>query len=289
MREYVIMTDTNGDVPEGYITENGIEVVSLSYILEGETYDRTNPLPVKEFYDKMRNGSMPTTSQVNPDQARECMEKHLKEGKDVLYIAFSSGLSGTYNSGRIAMEELMEENIYPEQKVIVIDTLSASLGQGLLVHKAVEMKKAGKSMEEVATWVEENKLKVVQVFTVDDLFHLQRGGRVSKATAVIGTMINIKPLLCVNEEGGLVASGKVRGRKKSIQALVETMRTNLNPNESDVIAISNGDCLEDAQYLEKLIRDEFDVKEVIMGSICPSIGAHSGPGTIALFFFGEKR
>lgn len=291
MNPYVIMTDTTADLPESYIREHGLSILSLSYILEGQTYDREHPLDVKEFYAKMRAGSMPTTSQVNPEQAKTAMCACLEKGLDVLYIAFSSGLSGTYNSGRIAAEEIAEEGLFPERKIVVIDSLSASLGEGLLVHKAVKQKEAGKSLDEVADWVEKNKLRICHNFTVDDLFHLHRGGRVSKATAILGTMMNVKPVLHVDDEGHLIAIGKVRGRKKSISALVDRMAEQMKgfADQNDVVFISHGDCPEDVAFLEKLIREKFGITEFLVNEVGPTIGAHSGPGTLALFFVGEPR
>ncbi|MCI8744880.1 MAG: DegV family protein [Lachnospiraceae bacterium] len=289
MNTYVIMTDINADLPEEYIREHGLEVLSLSYMIDGETYDRNHPLEVGEFYKRMRNGSMPTTSQVNPDQAKKAFTACLKQGKDVLYIAFSSALSGTYNSGRIAAEEIKEEGLFPDRKLVVLDSLSASLGQGLLVHKAVQLKEAGKSLEETVSWVEENKLNLCHIFTVDDLFHLHRGGRVSKATAVLGTMINIKPILHVDEEGRLTPIGKVRGRRKSLSALADRMGEQIKGFENPEVFISHGDCLEDAEYVEKLVRERFGVENFVINHVGPTIGAHSGPGTMALFFMGNQR
>ena len=289
MNTYVIMTDINADLPEEYIREHGLEVLSLSYMIDGETYDRNHPLEVGEFYKRMRNGSMPTTSQVNPDQAKKAFTACLKQGKDVLYIAFSSALSGTYNSGRIAAEEIKEEGLFPDRKLVVLDSLSASLGQGLLVHKAVQLKEAGKSLEETVSWVEENKLNLCHIFTVDDLFHLHRGGRVSKATAVLGTMINIKPILHVDEEGRLTPIGKVRGRRKSLAALADRMGEQIKGFENPEVFISHGDCLEDAEYVKKLVRERFGVENFVINHVGPTIGAHSGPGTMALFFMGNQR
>lgn len=289
MNTYVIMTDNMADLPESYIKEHELEVLSLSYILDGETYDRNHPLEVGEFYNRMRGGSMPTTSQVNPEQAKEAFTSCLEQGKDVLYIAFSSGLSGTYNSGKIAAEEIEEEGRFPDRKLVVLDSLSASLGEGLLVHKAVQLKEAGKSLEEVASWVEEHKLNLCHNFTVDDLFHLHRGGRVSKATAILGTMINIKPILHVDNEGHLIAIGKVRGRKKSLSALADRMGEQIKGFENPEVFISHGDCLEDAEYVEKLVRERFGVENFMINYVGPTIGAHSGPGTIALFFMGSPR
>jgi DegV family protein with EDD domain len=289
MNTYVIMTDNMADLPESYIQEHGLKVISLSYMIDGETYDRDHPQEVEEFYRRMREGSMPTTSQVNPTQAKAAILSCMEEGLDVLYLAFSSGLSGTYNSACIAAEEIADEKLYPERKLIIVDTLCASLGEGLLVHKAVKLKEAGKTMEEVAAWVEENKLHLCHNFTVDDLFHLHRGGRVSRATAILGTMINIKPILHVDDEGHLIAIDKVRGRKKSLSALVDRMGKQIQGFENPEVFISHGDCLEDAQYVEKLVRERFGIESFIINYVGPTIGAHSGPGTIALFFMGNPR
>ena len=291
MNPYVIMTDTTADLPESYIQEHQLSILSLSYTIEGKTYDRENPLDVREFYAKMRDGSMPTTSQANPEQAKAAFTACLKEGKDVLYISFSSGLSGTCGSGMVAAQEIQEEGEYPGQKIVVIDSLSASLGEGLLVHKAVMLKEAGKSMEEVADWVEKNKLHLCHNFTVDDLFHLHRGGRVSKATAILGTMINIKPVLHVDDEGHLIAIGKVRGRKKSLSALVDRMAEQIKgyEDQNDVVFISHGDCMEDAEYVKKLVQERFGIEKFVINHVGPTIGAHSGPGTVALFFMGNPR
>ncbi|MDD3217857.1 MAG: DegV family protein [Lachnospiraceae bacterium] len=289
MREFVITTDNNADLPDSYYTEHQVGCVSLTYTLEGETYDNKTALPVHEFYEKMRNGSMPTTAQVNPESARALMEPYLKEGKDILHLAFSSGLSGSYNSARIAGEELKEE--YPEAKIVVIDSLCASLGQGLFVHKAVQMKEQGKTMDEIIAWLDEHKLNFSHVFTVDDLNHLYRGGRVSKATAVFGTMINIKPLLHVDNEGHLIAVGKTRGRKKSLHCLVDMMEERIGSyrDKNDIFFISHGDCPEEAEYVAKLVRERFGIQDCLINAVGATIGAHSGPGTMALFFLGDKR
>ncbi len=287
MSQFVITTDTNSDLPEEYLKEHDLEVMSLKYILDGVTYDREHPLPVEEFYAKMRGGSMPTTSQVNPEDAKKVFSDLLDKGVDILHIAFSSGLSGSYNSARMAAEELAEER--PEHKIIVVDSLCASLGEGLLVHKAVKMRDAGKSFEETAKWVEAHKLEIVHNFTVDDLFHLHRGGRVSKATAVLGTMINIKPVLHVDDEGHLIAIDKVRGRKKSLNALVDRMETQIKGFENDTVFISHGDCEEEALYVADQVKKRFGISDILINHVGPSIGAHSGPGTMALFFMGQPR
>lgn len=289
MGKFIITADNMGDLPYSYYEEHQIPYISLSFLMDGVTYNKENMLDSDVFYAKMREGSMPTTSQVNPEQAKELWEPLVKEGYDILHIAFSSGLSGTYNSCRLAAEELAEE--YPDAKIVVVDSLGASLGQGLYTHLAVLMKEEGKSMDEIIAWLEENKLNVCHMFTVDDLNHLHRGGRVSKMTAILGTMINIKPVLHVDNEGHLIALDKVRGRKKSLTALVNLMEERLKDykGENKVVAISHADCLDDAKFVEKLVRERFGIEEFIINPVGPVIGSHAGPGTVALFFLGSYR
>lgn len=287
MREYVITTDSTVDLSKEFLNEKEITVLSLSYILDGVTYKDMGGLTGKEFFDKLRNGSLPTTSQINPEEAKETFEQIVKEGKDILHIAFSSGLSGTYNSCRIAAEDLMEE--YPESKVIVIDSLCASMGEGLLLYKAIELKEEGKSLEELADWVEANKLHICHNVTVDDLFHLHRGGRVSKATAVLGSMVKIKPIIHMDNEGKLVVIGKERGRKKSITNLVDRMEKQMGEYDNSTCMITHGDCEEDALYLKTLLEERFGVKKVIIHGIGSVIGSHTGPGVLAVFFMGDER
>ena len=289
MREFKILTDNTADLPESYIQAHDLTLAWLPYLLDGETYTRENTLDYPTFYARMRAGSMPTTSQVNPQQAREVLEAVLRQGYDVLYIAFSSGLSGTYNSVRMAVEELSGE--YPEATIAVVDSLCASLGEGLLVHKAVQMKEAGKSLGEIREWLEANKLHLCHVFTVDDLNHLYRGGRVSRTAAFLGTLANIKPMLHVDDEGHLIALSKVRGRKKSISKLVDMMEEWLGDwkDKNDIIFISHGDCIEDANRLKELVEERTGIQAYLIDYVGPTIGAHSGPGTLALFFMGEKR
>lgn len=289
MNEYVITTDNNSDLPEKYLTEHGVGCMYLSYAMDGKNYTHGNFLPEHEFYEAMRNGSMPTTAQVNPENARVLLEPYLKEGKDILHIAFSSGLSGTYNSCRIAAEELMEE--YPDRKIIVIDSLAASLGQGLLVYLAQEKKEQGEDIETVARWAEENKLHIVHLFTVNDLNHLYRGGRVSRTTAVVGSMLNIKPVLHVDNDGKLTAIGKVRGRKKSLQELVKLMdeKIGIYHDTCHTIFISHGDCEDEANYVAEKVKEKYQINTIIVNQVGATIGAHSGPGTMALFFVGDER
>lgn len=289
MNDYIITTDNNADLPDDFYVEHKVGCAYFSYTLEGKQYEHGNFLPVEEFYNKMRSGSMPTTSQINPESARELFEPYLKEGKDILHITFSSGLSGTFNSCRIAAEELMQE--YPDQRILVLDSLSASLGQGLLVYLAQQQKEKGCSMDEVADWVETHKKNIVHLFTVDDLNHLYRGGRVSRTTAVLGGMLNIKPILHVDNEGKLIPIGKVRGRKKSLLELADLMDSKIGSyaKSCDTIFISHGDCREEAEFLSKKIKEKYQIKTEIINYVGAVIGAHSGPGTMALFFVGDVR
>jgi DegV family protein with EDD domain len=289
MNDYVITTDSSADLPESYLKEHGIGCAYLSYTMDGKNYTHEEFLPVKEFYDRIRAGSMPTTAQVNPGDIRELMEPYLREGKDILHIAFSSGLSGSYNSSRIAAQELREE--YPERTIRVVDSLAASLGQGLLVHLCLQKKEKGEDLETVASYAEEIKNHVVHVFTVDDLEHLYRGGRVSKTAMVLGGMLNIKPMLHVDENGKLVAVGKVRGRKKSLLELVSMMDRQIGSyaKSCSTVFISHGDCEEDAMFVLDKVKEKYKIQDFIVSEVGSVIGAHSGPGTLALFFLGDKK
>ena len=286
---YLITTDNMADLPEEYLKEKQLLTMSLTYLLNGQTYNAENSLPYQEFYKKMREGCMPTTSQINPQEAKEKLAEFLKINKNIIHIAFSGGLSGTFNSVRLAAEELMEEQ--PDCRITVIDSLAASMGEGLLVYKALEQQEAGLSYEEMVEWIENNKLHVCHYFTVDDLFHLYRGGRVSKAAAVLGTMINLKPVLHVDDEGHLIPLSKVRGRKKSLNALVDGMEKQMGSfrEKNDIIFLSHGDCYEDALYVQEQIKKRFGIEKFMISPVGPTIGAHSGPGTVALFFMGEAR
>lgn len=286
MSEYLIVTDSTTDLPKSYYEENGVPVISLSYILDGVTYEDMNGLSGKEFFDKIRAGSMPTTSQINPEQAKTALEPIVKEGKDILYIGFTSGLSGSYNSVRMAAEELQED--YPDRKIIAIDSLCASMGEGLLLYKAVQLKEQGKSLEEVAEWVESHKMNVCHDVTIDDLFHLHRGGRVSKASAVVGSIIKIKPIIHVNEEGKLIVIGKERGRKRAMLSLVDRMEKKSEGFENDVLMIVHGDVEEDAEFLKKELEERFGIKNIIVNGIGSVIGSHTGPGVIAIFYMGDR-
>lgn len=289
MSEFVLFTDNTCDMPRSFYEENGIEVLTLSCMMEGRRYTYENSMPEKEFYAKLRAGSMPTTSQVNPEEAAERFRPYAEKGIDILYIAFSSGLSGSCNSAHLAAEMLAEGNL--PGRIVMVDSLCASMGEGLLVYYAVQLKKEGKTLDEVAAWLEENKLHLCHNFTVDDLFHLHRGGRVSKATAILGSMIGVKPVLHVDNEGHLINIGKARGRKKSLIALVDNMEKQIKDydGENKIVFISHGDSEEDAKLVENLVRTRFGIDSFVINYIGPTIGAHSGPGTIALFFMGAYR
>ena len=287
MSEFIISVDSTVDLPKEFLEEKKVPVVYLSYMIDGATYKDGDGLTSKEFYDKIREGAMPTTSQVNPEQAKELFEPILKEGKDILHIAFTSGLSGTYNSCRIAAEELAEE--YPDRKIIVIDSLCAASGGGLLLYKALELRDAGKNLDEIATWVEENKLHVCHDFTVDDLFHLHRGGRVSKTSAVLGTLIKIKPIIHVNDEGKLIVIGKERGRKKALMTLIDRMEEKSQGFDNDIIMITHSDASEDAEYVKKLIEERLGITNIMINPLGTVIGSHTGPGVISIFYMGNRN
>ena len=290
MSNYVITTDSSCDLPDSLVKELELEVLPLSFIMDGKTYRNysdNREMSPKDFYNKEREGIMATTNAVNVGEATEAIEAVLKQGKDVLVLGFSSGLSTTFNSFQIAAEELAEQ--YPDRKVYAVDTLCASLGQGMLVYQAAKLRQAGKSIEEVRDWTEQNKLRQCHWFTVNDLFFLKKGGRVSAATAVVGTMLQIKPVMHVDNEGHLIKVDTARGRKASLNALVDKVgELGENPAEQTMF-ISNSDCAEDAQYVADEIKKRYGTKEIIINSIGPVIGAHTGPGCVALFFMGKHR
>ena len=289
MKDFVITADSNCDLPDHYIKDNKIGIIPHYYDLEGTTYgDEVNLTPT-DFYNKMRKGLMPTTMASNPEVIRTTFQAYLDQGYHILHISFSSALSGGCSNVVTGANEICEEN--PGAKIIVIDTLNASLGEGMFIMKAVRMKEEGKSLEEIADWLEEHKQDFCVRFTVDDLNHLYRGGRITKTTAIIGSMINVKPILYLNPDGQLVALTKARGRKKSLITIVDHMLESMGQyaESNDPICIAHGDALEDAQYLEGLIKEKLPDKEIIINYVSPSIGAHSGPGTIGLCYMGEIR
>jgi len=288
MNQFKIVTDSTADLPAEYLKNHQIGCLNLSYIIDDVIYGQGQEMDVKDFYNAMRGGKMPTTSQVNPDEAKAKFEEFYKTDKNILYLAFSSGLSGTYHSGCLAAEEMMCE--HPDCNIVIIDTLCASMGEGLIIHKAVKMREQGKSLDEVAEWVRANKLKMVHILTVDDLHHLYRGGRVSRAAAVVGTMVSVKPQLFVNDEGKLTVFGKNRGRKKSLDALVDYMEDKGAYRESDdEVFIIHGDCIEDAEYVRDQIKERIGIQNFMINFAGPIIGAHTGPGVVGVFFLGASR
>ena len=290
MSEYVIVTDSSADLTDGMVKELGVEVLPLSFTVKGQTYHNypdNRDMDPKDFYAMLRSGEMATTAAVNVADYTSALEPLLESGKDVLVLAFSSGLSATYQSSVIAVNELKEK--FPERKIFTVDTLCASMGQGLLVYLAAKKKQAGATIEEVRDWTEENKLKLCHWFTVDDLHFLKRGGRISAATAVVGSMLHIKPVLHVDDEGHLINMGKARGRGASLTAVVDRMEETVTDPAEQVVFISHGDCLADAEKVAADVKKRFGVKEVVINYVGPVIGAHSGPGTLALFFLGSKR
>lgn len=287
MREYIITVNSTVDLPKEWLEERGVPVIPLKYTIDGETYTDMEGLTAKEFFAKLREGKMATTSQINPEEARAYFEPFLKEGKDVLHLGFSSGLSGTLNSMRIAAEELKED--YPEAKIYVIDTLCACLGEGLLLYYALKQKAAGKTIDETAAWAEENKLHICHNVTVDDLHHLHRGGRVSKTAAVLGTMVQIKPIIHMDNNGCLQVIGKERGRKKALNKIVDMAAGQIPGWENDIAMITHGDCIEDAEYVAKQVREKLGIKEVLINNIGTVIGSHTGPGVVAVFVMGNAR
>ena len=287
MREYVITVNSTVDLPREWLEERHVPVFPLKYTIDGETYTDMEGLTAKEFFAKLREGKMSTTSQVNPEEAADLLEPFLKDGKDILHLGFSSALSGTLNSMKIAGETLQEK--YPEAKVIVIDTLCACLGEGLLLYKALQQKEKGMTIDELSEWVEENKLHICHDVTVDDLNHLHRGGRVSKTTAVLGTLVQIKPIIHMDDNGKLQVIGKERGRKKSLNRIVDMAVEQSKGWDNDIIMITHGDCLDDAEYVAKLVREKMGIDNILINNIGTVIGSHTGPGVVAVFCMGNKR
>lgn len=290
MSTYRILTDSCCDLTQEMADELELTVAPLSVNYKGserKNYLDGRELDSKEFYQGLRDGEMTSTSAANPTLWQSYMEPVLQEGQDILVLSFSSGLSTTYNAACIAAEELKET--YPDRKIYVVDTLCAALGQGLFCKYVADMRKNGASLEEARDWAEANKLHLVHWFTVEDLHFLKRGGRVSAATAIVGSMLQIKPVLHVDNEGHLIAMAKVRGRKASIHALCDKIAELCENPAEQTMAICHGDCIEDAQYLANMMKEKYNVPEIIIHVIGPVIASHSGPGTLAVFFLGKER
>lgn len=287
MNQYVLLTDSSCDLSPELAKSLGVQILSLELVMDDGTTKKNDEVDVKEFYQMLRNKKHITTSAVNIERFTELFESYLEKGTDVLYLGFSSGLSGTYNAGFVAAQDLGEK--YPDRKIYTVDTLCASLGQGLFVYLCAKKMQAGATIEEVRDWAEENKLHLCHWFTVDDLFFLKRGGRVSAATAVMGTMLSIKPVMHVDNKGKLINVQKARGRRGSLDELVNKIKTTAVEPEKQTMFICHGDCIDDANYVAEKMKKELGVPEVIIDYTGPVIGAHAGPGVLAVFFMGTER
>lgn len=290
MSDYVIITDATSELVPAMLSEIEVQVIPMPFSFDGESfmhYSDAREMGCHDFYERLRGGEMPSTAQINPQLYLDYFEKPLKEGLDVLYIGFSSGLTGSLSNASIVIDEL--KTTYPERRIIMVDSLCASIGEGFLVYHAALERLKGKSLEEAAAYVEENKLKVNHWFTVSDLNHLKRGGRISSASAFAGTLMGIRPLLSVDNEGKLYVKDKIRGETKALQTLISNMeKLAVNPEEQTIF-IGHGDCLSEAEKLADMVREKFNVKNIIIDYVGPIIGAHTGPGMVALIFFGETR
>lgn len=288
---YRITTDTMSDMPKEYLQEHGIETISLTYTIGDEVYGKENSLTPKAFFDRMREGAVPTSSQFNPEDAAQVFEALIEQyDEDILHLSFTSGLSGSYDSACAGAQLAMKK--HPERRVVVVDTLCASLGQGFLLKKAVDLKEQKHySLDELQDWVEKTKLHMAHVVTVQDLIYLYRGGRVSRTTAFVSGVLDIKPLIHLDNEGKLTAYGKVRGRKKALLALVDAYAKQVGKylNTGEPVYICHGDCLEDAQFVADQLRERYGITEFLIDFVGPTIGLHTGPGVISIFFLGDYR
>ena len=288
MSEYKIITDSGCDILPEMLKEWGVPFENLNVKFESDTIESANnEMDPKSFYDRMRAGEVAKTSAVNVEQFIRLFKKELDAGYDVLYLGFSSGISNTYNAGRLAVEQIKEE--YPDRKIYAFDSLQASAGQGLMLYLALEKQKAGAAIEELAAYLEEIRMSVAAWFTVDDLVYLKRGGRISPALAFVGGALGIKPVLHVDNEGHLVNVTKVRGRKAAIKVLADKYNETALDHKDGRVFISHGDCIDDANLLADMIKEKAGHTVDIITYVGPVIGAHSGPGTLALFFVGKER
>lgn len=288
MSNYVIHTDSGCDIKPELLAEWGVSFTCLTFRFDDSEKEYTNiEMGSAEFYAKMRAGGVAKTAAVNTEAFRADFEATLKQGKDVLYLGFSSGLSTTFNSARIASLALAEE--YPDRKIVVIDTLAASAGEGLLVYHAVQKKEEGASIEENAEYVKSLIPRLAHWFTVDDLVYLKRGGRVSPTAAFFGNMLGIKPVMHVDDEGHLIPMEKVRGRKTAVAALAAKYGQFAENPGKDVVFVSHGDCMKDVEELGSILKEKYGAEFKVITDVGPVIGAHSGPGTLALFYVGKER
>ena len=290
MGDYILMTDSCCDLP-GYLVEQlNLRVLPLAVHFDGECYADLPDgagISYSDFYRRIRGGEMPSTSAVNIGQYEQAMEAAVNEGKDIVCVCFSGALSTTYQSARIAAGTVRED--HPHAQIFVIDSLSASMGQGLLLYLAAQQKEAGLSAQELADWIEANKLRVCHWFTVDDLLHLRKGGRISDATALMGTVLGIKPIMHTDEDGKLTATGKIRGRKQSLSVLVDEVKKRIEDPAQQTMFLCHADCAQEAYALANTLKEQLGVKDVIVHFIGPVIGSHTGTGTIGLFFVGQPR
>ena len=288
MKDFIISADSTVDLGWEYIKENNISIHPLLYSVDGEEYiPGVKDMDINEFYEGMKNGKMPVTSAANPHFIIEKFKEHVNNGYDVLHLSFSSGMSSNHNTTVLCAQEVMDE--VEGSKIVVVDTLSASVGYSVLVHKAIEMKKAGKSIDEIAEWIEINKHRIIHDFVAGDLFHLYRGGRLSKSSAIFGTMLKVQPLLTVNKEGKLQPVGKVRGRKKALNYLVDNMEKKADINEIDVVYVINSNVYEEAEYVSNSIKEKYNIQNVFINDLSTTIGAHTGTGIVAVGYLAKER
>lgn len=290
MREYIIFTDSTTDLPNSFVTQNNIEVLPMTFSLEGKDYKEYSDkreLSSKDFYNAMRNGKQPITAQVNSIEFIDAVTPHIEKGFDILYICFSSALSGTFNSVRLGVDEL--QNTFPDANIKVVDSKLAAMGEGMLVYYANKYKQQGLSLEENFVATEKMKEKICSWFTVSDIDTLKRGGRLSNAAAFIANALKIKPILNVSAEGKLVAQGKKRGRDASLITLIEEMEKRVIIEETEIVFIGHGDCIEDAEFMKNQIQEKFGITNFMINDIGAVIGSHTGPDAITLFFIGKEK
>ena len=289
MREFCITTDSNSDLPQKYIDQYNTTIIPQYYSFGDTVYGDELNMPPAEFYERMKNGELPQSQANNPAVIEDKFRAILDQGKDIIHIAFSSALSGSYNNVCMVARELLEE--YTDSKIIVIDSLNVSLGESILYLTAVNLQEKGVAFDDVITKLEQMKNHINVQFTVNDLFHLQRGGRVSKTTAIVGSALNLKPFLYINNEGGLSSDGTARGRKKSLKTIVDRMKSSLmeDTDYSIPVGIIHGNCIEDAQSVAEMVKAETGFTNIIINDISPSIGTHAGPGALGLIYYGQPK
>lgn len=285
---FSIFTDTSANIPTPYAKEHGIGVIPLSYIEDGQQHEctDTDSFRCREYYDKLKEGKKITTSQINPQKYAEYMEPALKEGNDILFIGMSSGISGSFNSATIAAEQLMEA--YEDRNVLMVDSLGASLGEGILVLEAVSCKEQGMGLTEIAEHLNEMRHNIYQLFTVDDLMFLRRGGRLSNASAIVGTVLNVKPILKGNEFGKIVTTGKVRGRKKVMDLIAQKYDQLVKDADRQTVCISHGNCPEDANLMADMLKQNHPPREILIVEHEPVTGSYLGPGALCVYFQGDR-